>query len=521
MGSVMAMFALISCTLPARAATTYYVSQSTGNDANDGTHAPWKTLTKASQITFTEGDRLLLKCGDTWTEGLELKGNGSAARPVMVSSYGTGPKPVIDRQDSSMTSLKRCVHLDGNAFGWKIMNLELANAARGIEASVAQPGKSFLWLENLDIHGCKFGKRFDRDSGDQNNMQNGLRLETAGRLNKATIIACTFRDDFVGAWASGCCDIKDCRFEHSEWTGLWYVFAQGGRITGNKFLHNCDQFVWCGVSASALYGITNCVVEDNEFGDTQVIAGAPDGEDLDFEAGCDNVILRHNLFHGSAGPASMLYDAEGHNRPNSGVVIVDNVFSDAALKPSAAHYNCTFLLFDGNSGAITNNRIYHRQGTPVFAGSACPRVSRTGNVEIERGPKDSSYGSNEVRAAAVSASSNNADAAKVQDNNSATGWKGTSPSNQWVQIDFNQSRTLGEFLVEQAPESSINNFVLQSRDGASWKDIFSSQSPMGLRKFIPVLPVSTSRVRLLIHSTASGVPAINEFKAFDARTASR
>ena len=73
--------------------------------------------------------------------------------------------------------------------------------------------------------------------------------------------------------------------------GLWYVSAQGWRISGNKFMHNCDQYVWCGVSASALAGVKNSVVEDNEFGETQVVDGAVDGEDLDFEAGCEGVIL--------------------------------------------------------------------------------------------------------------------------------------------------------------------------------------------------------------------------------------
>jgi hypothetical protein len=413
-----------------------------------------------------------------------------------------------------MAGMKRCVHLNGNAFGWKISNLELANAARGIEATVAEPGKSFLWFENLDIHGCKFGRRFDRDSGDQNNMQNGLRLEASGRLDKATIVSCTFHDNFVGAWAGACCDIKDCLFEHSEWTGLWYVFAQGGRISGNKFIHNCDQFVWCGVSASALCGVKNCVVEDNEFGETQVVDGAVDGEDLDFEAGCESVIVRHNLFHDSAGPASMLYNGAGHDHPNSGIAIVDNVFVRAALKPSAPHYSCTILLSDGNFGAITNNRIYFLKGVPIFGGSECPGVIRTGN--ILRGPDEDPSDTNRIRAATVSASSNNRNAAKVQDNHAATTWKGADSSNQWVQLDFKESQLIGAFVVEQAQGSSIDNFVLQSWDGARWKDLFTSYSPMGSRKFMPVLPLSTSRVRLLIHSTVHGAPVIREFKAFRA-----
>ena len=62
----LAVFTLLFCAVTTHAAATYYVSQSMGNDANDGIHSPWKTLTKASQTTFTAGDRSLLKCGDTW-----------------------------------------------------------------------------------------------------------------------------------------------------------------------------------------------------------------------------------------------------------------------------------------------------------------------------------------------------------------------------------------------------------------------------------------------------------------------
>ncbi|MSU79560.1 MAG: hypothetical protein EXS16_15905, partial [Gemmataceae bacterium] len=86
-------------------AKTYYLSQSSGNDSwsgeaatSDGKAGPWKTLAKAS-IEYKPGDRILLKCGDTWDEELRPKGNGTPDNPIVISSYGEGKRPVIDRQD--------------------------------------------------------------------------------------------------------------------------------------------------------------------------------------------------------------------------------------------------------------------------------------------------------------------------------------------------------------------------------------------------------------------------------------
>lgn len=77
--------------------TTYYVSSSTGNDSNNGTSqsTPWKTMAKVSSITFQPGDRILLKSGDSWNEKLTLKGSGTKASPITITSYGTGNKPLI------------------------------------------------------------------------------------------------------------------------------------------------------------------------------------------------------------------------------------------------------------------------------------------------------------------------------------------------------------------------------------------------------------------------------------------
>ena len=80
----MVVAAVVTLAATSAGAATYYVSQSTGNDRWSGTAAnpngnsgPWKTLLKASTIEYAPGDRILLKCGDTWNEELSPQGNGT------------------------------------------------------------------------------------------------------------------------------------------------------------------------------------------------------------------------------------------------------------------------------------------------------------------------------------------------------------------------------------------------------------------------------------------------------------
>ena len=133
------------------ASTTYYVSNSAGNDSNNGTTSstPWKTLTKVSNHTFSPGDSVLLKCGELWsTVQLSLKGDGTTANPIVLTSYGSGNKPHI----KGMQMDSACIRIQQVA-GWKITNLELSDAREGIRAEYDQIyNKNFLWIENCFIH---------------------------------------------------------------------------------------------------------------------------------------------------------------------------------------------------------------------------------------------------------------------------------------------------------------------------------------------------------------------------------
>lgn len=79
-------------------ATSYYVSSSSGNDANNGTSAatPWATLgAHVNGGTFAAGDVIYLKRGDTWNEQLIPPSPGAPGNPISFDAYGTGAAPVL------------------------------------------------------------------------------------------------------------------------------------------------------------------------------------------------------------------------------------------------------------------------------------------------------------------------------------------------------------------------------------------------------------------------------------------
>ena len=79
-----------------------YVSSSTGRDSNNGLseNAAVATIHKGlSRIRNGSADWLLLKAGDTWVSQefgyLEFSGR-SGTEPILISSYGTGARPLIE-----------------------------------------------------------------------------------------------------------------------------------------------------------------------------------------------------------------------------------------------------------------------------------------------------------------------------------------------------------------------------------------------------------------------------------------
>lgn len=89
-------------------AIIYYVSNSIGNDNNNGTSqaTPWKTLSKVNSMmsTYVGGDQILFRKGEEWYGTLTISKSGTSANRIVFGAYGSGATNPTLSGFSSLTS---------------------------------------------------------------------------------------------------------------------------------------------------------------------------------------------------------------------------------------------------------------------------------------------------------------------------------------------------------------------------------------------------------------------------------
>ena len=115
LGSLIFLLAIAISSL--MAGTTYYVDASNGDDNNDGLteSSPWKTIQKVNKWSFSPGDHILFKRGETWREELIVPSSGTSGNPITFGTYGSGTAPVINGSDS----VSGAVVSFGNISAWQ------------------------------------------------------------------------------------------------------------------------------------------------------------------------------------------------------------------------------------------------------------------------------------------------------------------------------------------------------------------------------------------------------------------
>lgn len=354
--------------------TDYYVDSAAGNDSADGRQAKnaWRSLDRVNAGVFAPGDRIRLKSGSHWTGFLAPGGSGTAGAPIVVSSYGVGPKPALDAEGKSLAtvSLSNCEY-------WDIDNLDIAN-----RSPVRQPKLAGVqvWLNNfgiahgirlrhLDIHDV-FGSNV-KDEGGGNGIccgSGGDKVKTC--YDGLTIEYCHLtRTDRNGitmtayyprpSWPlSTHVVIRGNLLEDIGGDGIVPIGCDGCLITHN-ILRGGRQRADDYAAGIWPWSCDNTIVEYNE---VSGMKGTKDGEGYDSDYNCRHTLFQYNYSHDNDGGFMLICDDGSQSPPwnigNSGTVIRYNISRNDGLHTFNITGPCQNTL-------IYNNVFYLGKGQDV------------------------------------------------------------------------------------------------------------------------------------------------------------
>ena len=254
---------------------SYYLSSSSGKDEYGGTQkAPWKTLAQISSILLMPGDRVFFKKGDRFDGHFVVKGSGSVGRPVVITAYGTGDKPVITGQVGAAQGgdFREAIYIE-NFDNIVLDGLEVNNERKTARDGVAEvdaygvhvinsgtkPMKNFILrnmsfrkvyavkpmnshedFDKLEVAAVRFASTPNTSAGEEKNIQNVL--------------------------------VEHCEFTDIQRLGIHFVHGGGKNKVGNDAINrNADvvvrnnRFRYLGGTCVLPTSTYNCLIENNLF----------------------------------------------------------------------------------------------------------------------------------------------------------------------------------------------------------------------------------------------------------------
>ena len=521
--------AALLCSTVSAHATTYYISQSTGNDSSVGQTEtkPWKTLAKAA-INFSPGDRILLKCGDTWNEELHPQGSGTQIAPIVISSYGKGNKPIIDRQDFKQD--RSGIRLD-NQGGYKIVGLEFSNCMTGIYAEYAKgtPTHKYLWIEDCYFHDSLFYGHYENYPKTKIGLGVCLfSFETANKVVLQDIMVknCIFRRLASGFWTNSPDNFNknasniynfanlnfvNCLFEEG------YQWQLGIRGVDKGSVKNCVTHdigrgfkSFNGVAGGMFFRCKEWLFEDSEWGYVDIGLGSADGEAFDFEGNCDQMTMRNCNFHDTDGPGFLLCCYSSDGNPNKGILLENCVINAKSKRPIQPRVKAAIInTTDWTEAAWKNSRFYLSTGEVIMAVMDPEFIKDKSGKKSDKRDQRSTFTDCFVKDLSAACLSSKHPAKQT------SSAPGASADGQWVQLDFGHPVPVNEFkLKEESP--SISRYTIQCWDDkkAQWVGCFNGAS-IGAEFVAPIVSRSTSKARLLIIRANGDKPVLSAFEAYN------
>ncbi|TXK84158.1 discoidin domain-containing protein [Paenibacillus sp. N3.4] len=361
--------------------TIYYVDSAGGSDSNNGTgtSTPWKTLTKVNSVTFAPGDQLLFKSGGMWTGQLASMGSGTSGSPIVIGSYGTGNKPILD----GAGAVSSVIYLKNQQY-WEISGLEITNNAaaegtrRGIFVYADNAGTlNHIYLNNLYIHDVLGDNSFTgngkgtggiyfyvyRDTSKSISQVtqtkfNDVRIEnnTITRVGRTGISMLTdWQKNEFKYWSSGVA-VRNNNLSYIAGDGMIIIGADQPVMEYNV-ISNANYV--CGPNA-ANYGGNGWAVgmfpffsegTKMQFNEVYSTRSTQDGQAFDVDGNNNNAVVQYNYSH----------DNEGGFALN----MVDNYAKGSRTTNTTIRYNISqndrnrvFTISNVSNVKVYNNTVY-------------------------------------------------------------------------------------------------------------------------------------------------------------------
>ncbi len=385
-------------------AKVYYIDAKEGADDGDGLSpkTAWKSLERANTATFSPGDKILFKAGDEWMGQLHPKGSGSTEKPILISSYGNGKKPVIAGNGVDNGT----IYLYNQEF-WTINNLEVTNYnlmeqggqslekwETGNTENYAEPilpaqlknsnhpkcgiyilGEDFgeiagIKLISLEVHGVN-GYINQKDETSKDN--GGILFKIIGSkkrtyFNGVIIDSVSVHDvDRTGLIICSSSWDKRTLKTNTDWTPSLNIkisntiFSNTGanalivRVAKKPIIEN-NLFDHCAIKASGnaafSFNSDSAIWQFNECRFTKANKEDRDAGGIDADYKTKKTILQYNFVHDN--DYGMLITG-GPNNFNDSTIVRYNIFENDGKYAHPSHGKCVIRV----SGSATNTYIYN------------------------------------------------------------------------------------------------------------------------------------------------------------------
>ena len=324
-------------------ASTYFVSNSLGNDTNSGlsSQTPIKSISRLNTFNFFPGDSILFKSGDTFLGMFWLKGSGNSSHPIVVDTYGG-----LDKASINGDGYQSCILLFNNEF-ISINNLDIFNenshldSLGNIKLLAGFSGASNTWgsgknvrfgikivatsksltgfsFNNLKIHDIYpspvLSQNIHKGYGIKIESQSDTLSFLYNRISDLKIYNCDIsKTGHYGIWVKSLglngidsvknsnINILECNFEDTGGSGFVPNKSKNILVQNSSFNHSgssIDPRMWKRGSGLWTFDCKDVIVQHNYFMNAH---GPQDSYGAHIDYGNENVVFQYNYSYNNEG----------------------------------------------------------------------------------------------------------------------------------------------------------------------------------------------------------------------------